>query len=277
MGEAGTDFMFPGNHAMIIMQPLMEYLACASSAGHRTYSPGVCNHWIVASSKVSRPNIASFQLQKMVELADAHLPTELRLDYAVHYFEMAWYSVSPDSISNCWNHTGIRFTSTAAVEPLNYGNLLDRIRNIFAITPENLMTEREFQLVDDCQEAEMKLTDDNLLVSTVTAKEELGEDDDATVTQRLPSLREARTAAETVLLFLEHFKRATYLLLSYLHSMILRYQASAPNMEYKRCSSCIPGATSDDVNLSADLLRRVYVISEEEKRQVVIIDFFKKM
>ncbi|UYV60860.1 hypothetical protein LAZ67_1002628 [Cordylochernes scorpioides] len=42
-------------------------------------------------------------------------------------------------------------------------------------------------------EAEMKLTDDNLLVSTVTAKEELGEDDDTTVTQRLPSLREART------------------------------------------------------------------------------------
>ncbi|UYV77397.1 hypothetical protein LAZ67_15000864 [Cordylochernes scorpioides] len=185
-----------------------------------------------------------FQLQKMVELADAHLPTELRLDYAVRYCKMAWDSVSPDSISNCWNHTGIiRFTSTAAVEPLNYGNLLDRIRDIFAITPENLMTEREFQLVDDSQEAEMKLTDDNFLVSTVTAKEELGEDDDATVTQRLPSLREARTAAETVLLFLEHSKRAT----------------------------------SDDVNLSADLLRRVYAISEGEKTQVVITDFFKKM
>ncbi|UYV76478.1 hypothetical protein LAZ67_14000543 [Cordylochernes scorpioides] len=114
------------------------------------------------------------QIQKMVKLADAHLPTELRLDDA---------------------------------------------------------------------EAEMKLTDDNLLVSTVTAKEELGEDDDTTVTQRLPSLREARTAAETVLLFLEHSKRAT----------------------------------SDDVNLSADLLRRVYAISEGEKRQVVITDFFKKM
>ncbi|UYV77755.1 hypothetical protein LAZ67_15002168 [Cordylochernes scorpioides] len=184
------------------------------------------------------------QFQKMVELADAHLPTELRLDYAVRYCKMAWDSVSPDSISNCWNHTGIiRFTSTAAVEPLNYGNLLDRIRDIFAITPENLMTEREFQLVDDSQEAEMKLTDDNFLVSTVTAKEELGEDDDATVTQRLPSLREARTAAETVLLFLEHSKRAT----------------------------------SDDVNLSADLLRRVYAISEGEKTQVVITDFFKKM
>ncbi|UYV75131.1 hypothetical protein LAZ67_12002593, partial [Cordylochernes scorpioides] len=132
---------------------------------------------------------------KAGELADTHLPTELRLDYAVRYCKMAWDSVSPDSISNCWNHTGIiRFTSTAA-------------------------------------EAEMKLTDDNFLVSTVTAKEELGEDDDATVTQRLPSLREARTAAETVLLFLEHSKRAT----------------------------------SDDVNLSADLLRRVYAISEGEK------------
>ncbi|UYV75246.1 hypothetical protein LAZ67_12003090 [Cordylochernes scorpioides] len=123
------------------------------------------------------------QLQKMVELADAHLPKELRLDNAVRYCKMAWDSVSPDSISNCWNHTGIiRFTSNAAVEPLNYGNLLDRIRDIFAITPENLMTEREFQLVDDSQEAEMKLTDDNFLLSTVTAKEELGEDDDATMT-----------------------------------------------------------------------------------------------
>ncbi|UYV75363.1 hypothetical protein LAZ67_12003658 [Cordylochernes scorpioides] len=183
------------------------------------------------------------QLQKMVELADAHLPTELRLDYAVRYCKMAWDSVSPDSISNCWNHTGIRFTSTTAVEPLNYGNLLDRIRDIFAITPENLMTKREFQLVDDSQEAEMKLTDDNFLLSTITAKEELGEDDDATVTQRLPSLREARTAAETVLWFLEHSKRAT----------------------------------SDDVNLSVDLLRRVYAISEGEKTQVVITDFFKKI
>ncbi|UYV83620.1 hypothetical protein LAZ67_23001706 [Cordylochernes scorpioides] len=183
------------------------------------------------------------QLQKIVVLADAHLPTESRMDYAVRYCEMAWHSVSPDSISNCWNHRDIRFTSTAAVEPLKYGNLLDRIRDISAITPENLRTEREFQLVDDSQEAEMKLTDDNLLVSTVTAKEELGEDDDATVTQRLPSLREARTAAETVLLFLEHSKRAT----------------------------------SDDVNLSADLLRRVYAISEGEKTQVVITDFFKKM
>ncbi|UYV71609.1 Transposase [Cordylochernes scorpioides] len=251
------------------------------------------------------------QLQKMVELADAHLPTELRLDYAVRYFEPLNYgnlldrirdifAITPENLmierefqlvddsqeaempvtgwwhhqkfqssisqastpenggiggcpsthritsglrcallkwgnwrmpiypqnyvwitlfaivkwlgillGNCWNHTGIRFTSTAAVEPLNYGNLLDRIRDIFAITPENLMTEREFQLVDDSQEAEMKLTDDNFLVSTVTAKEELGEDDDATVTPCLPSLREARTAAETVLLFLEHSKRAT--------------------------------------------------------------------
>ncbi|UYV65779.1 hypothetical protein LAZ67_3005441 [Cordylochernes scorpioides] len=164
------------------------------------------------------------QLQKMVELADAHLPTELRLDYAVRYCKMAWNSVSPDSISNCWNYTGIiRFTSTAAVEPLKYGNLLDCIRDIFAITPENLMTDREFQLVDDSQEAEMKLTDDNFL--------------------RLPSLREARTAAETVLLFLDHSKRAT----------------------------------SDDVNLSADLLRRAYAISEGEKTQVVITDFFKKI
>ncbi|UYV66540.1 TIGD6 [Cordylochernes scorpioides] len=124
------------------------------------------------------------QLQKMMELADAHLPTELCLDYAVRYCKMAWDS-----------------------------------------------------------EAEMKLTDNNFLVSTVTAKEELGEDDDATVTQRLPTLREARTAAETILLFLEHSKRAT----------------------------------SDDVNLSADLLRRVYAISEGEKTQVVITDFFKKM
>ncbi|UYV78592.1 hypothetical protein LAZ67_16002085 [Cordylochernes scorpioides] len=170
------------------------------------------------------------QLQKMVELADAHLPTELCLDYAVRYCKMAWNSVSPDSISNCWNHTGIiRFTSTAAVESLNYGNLLDH--DIFAITPENLMTEREFQLVDVSQEAKMKLTDDNFLVSTVTAKEELGEDDDATVTQRLPSLREARAAAETVLLFLDHSKRAT----------------------------------SDDVNLSADFLRRAYAITTNSR------------
>ncbi|UYV79123.1 hypothetical protein LAZ67_17001174 [Cordylochernes scorpioides] len=154
------------------------------------------------------------QLQKMVELADAHLPTELRLDDAVRYCKKAWDSVG--QLLESHRHS-LHFYCCS--EPLNYGNLLDR--DIFAITPESLMTEREFQLVDDSQEAEMKLTDDNLLVSTVTAKEELGEDDDTTVTQRLPSLREARTAAETVLLFLEHSKRAT----------------------------------SDDVNLSADLLR----------------------
>ncbi|UYV69419.1 hypothetical protein LAZ67_6003528 [Cordylochernes scorpioides] len=35
------------------------------------------------------------QPQKMVELADAHLPTELGLDYAVRYCKMAWDSVSP--------------------------------------------------------------------------------------------------------------------------------------------------------------------------------------
>ncbi|UYV60678.1 hypothetical protein LAZ67_1001867 [Cordylochernes scorpioides] len=37
------------------------------------------------------------QLQKMVELADAHLPTELRLDYAVRYCKMAWDSVTPSA------------------------------------------------------------------------------------------------------------------------------------------------------------------------------------
>ncbi|UYV84629.1 hypothetical protein LAZ67_X002892 [Cordylochernes scorpioides] len=133
------------------------------------FCDAICNHWIVASSKVSRLNIARFNSRKWW---NAHLPTELRLDYAVRYCKMAWDSVSPNSISNCWNQTGIiRFTSTAAVETLNYGNLLDRIRDIFAITPENLMTEREFQLVDDSQEAEMKLADNNFLVSTVTAKE----------------------------------------------------------------------------------------------------------
>ncbi|UYV62858.1 hypothetical protein LAZ67_2002168 [Cordylochernes scorpioides] len=65
-----------------------------------------------------------------------------------------------------------------------------------------------------------------------------GEDDDATVTQRLPSSREARTAAETVLLFLEHSKRAT----------------------------------SDDVNLSTDLLSRVYAIRYKNIANLPLID-----
>ncbi|UYV71669.1 hypothetical protein LAZ67_8004051 [Cordylochernes scorpioides] len=103
-----------------------------------------------------------------------------------------------------------------------------------------LEDEGEFRCRVDFRKARSR---NSVIVVTVVAKEELGENDDATVTQRLPSLREARTAAEKVLLFLEHSKRAI----------------------------------SDDVNLSADLLRRVYAISEGEKIQVVITDFFKKM
>ncbi|UYV64135.1 TIGD4 [Cordylochernes scorpioides] len=192
----------------------------------------------VASSKVSSLNIASFNSRKWWNWRMPIYPQNYVWITLCAFVK--WLGIL---LGNCWNHTGIRLTSTAAVEPLNYGNMLDRIRDIFAITPENLITEREFQLVDDSQEAEMKLTDDNFLVSTVTAKEKLGEDDDTTVIQRLPLLREARRAAETVFLFLEHSKRAT----------------------------------SDDDNLSADLLRRVCAISEGDKRQVVITDFFKKI
>ncbi|UYV82587.1 hypothetical protein LAZ67_22000053, partial [Cordylochernes scorpioides] len=173
------------------------------------------------------------------------LPQPRSEDELWQMVEREWRAIPQDAIRTLIDSLPRRVAACIAVhgaDPLNYGNLLGRIRDIFAITPENLMTEREFQLVDDSQEAEMKLTDDNLLVSTVTEKEELGEDDDATVTQRLPSLRKARTAAETVFWFLEHSKRAT----------------------------------SDDVNLSADLLRRVYAISEGEKTQVVITYFFKK-
>lgn len=181
------------------------------------------------------------QLQRMVELADDDLPTELRLDYAVRYCKIAWDSVSMNTIKNCWNNLGIGLTSTFAIESVNYGNLFVRIQDIFAISPENLLTENEFQHVDDVQHTEMELTDDNLL--TQTATEEPDENDAVEITSKLPSLREARTAAETVLLFLERSENAT----------------------------------SDDINLSVNLLRRINAISEREKRQVVITDFFHKI
>jgi len=151
--------------------------------------------------KSFKSHYRKLQLQKMMELADAHLPTDLRLDYAMCYCKMVWDSVTVDNVCNCWNNTDIRFASSATVDLIAYGNLFSRIQDIFTISSENLMAEREFQLIDDSQEIEVKLIDDNFLVSTATVEEELIENDDVAVNTRLPSLKNVRTAAETVLFF----------------------------------------------------------------------------
>ena len=183
-----------------------------------------------------------FQLQRMVDLADSNLPVELSLHEAIRYSKMAWDNITPNTIFNCWCHTGIQSPVPENVTPhehmpQDFGNIFQRIEIIFHIPPSDIMTPLEFVCVDDQQMTEKDLSDEELL----NIKSDFIEEASPTIpSPKPPSLREARAAGET----------------------LLRY--------FESTSEC-----SSEVEMTTAILRRLCALSFNSTKQTLITDFMR--
>ena len=56
---------------------------------------------------------------KLIELLEVDKKPDINLQEAIRYIALAWKSVSPVTIRNCWKHTGIMPGDTVALESIS--------------------------------------------------------------------------------------------------------------------------------------------------------------
>ena len=58
-------------------------------------------------------------MKKLIELLEVDKKPDINLQEAIRYIALAWKSVSPVMIRNCWKHTGIMPGDTVALESIS--------------------------------------------------------------------------------------------------------------------------------------------------------------
>jgi hypothetical protein len=149
-----------------------------------------------------------FQVDHLIHKLEMDLPPDLNLKEAIRFLTRAWNSVTPETIYNCWKHTGIMASAVPEGEssPDPSSQLADLLA-VPSMSRTHPMSAREFLSVDDELETGETLTDDDI-VSLVAGSEDSEDDDDhcetePEKTQCIPSSTEARQALSLLQVFFE--------------------------------------------------------------------------
>ena len=155
-----------------------------------------------------------YQLQHLVDAIDENREPKLELSDAIRFSKMAWDEVKPETIKNCFKHTGITpdnwfdpattSSSSTATSTTYPRNIFEQIAEHFNIDRAVLMTPEEFDHVDDHLEPTEVLTDDEIVDLVTTIHDEDTEEPDAPEeVATVPSALEARRALEQVTRYIE--------------------------------------------------------------------------
>ncbi|XP_030006278.1 tigger transposable element-derived protein 6-like [Sphaeramia orbicularis] len=171
--------------------------------------------------KAFKAHYRRFQVRHMIDAYDAGRPTEIQLNHAIRYVKQAWNAITEKTIVNCWEHVKIFPDRTPAADadvevldpvpaPLqnDFGNMFERMAEMYNIPPEHVMSESEFISVDDGLSTGEELTEEEIINIVVGPSSDPGnEDEDADdidiEPQRPPTSCEAKAALDVVVRFLE--------------------------------------------------------------------------
>ncbi|XP_069101478.1 tigger transposable element-derived protein 6-like [Argopecten irradians] len=159
------------------------------------------------------------QLAHLVDCIDKKEPPSLFLDTAVRFVNMAWNSVTPETIHKCWNHSGIlprdepsAHAQTPETPDADLHNLLKKVQDELDLDPDLRLTVRQFVDLDK-HLAPSEVVEEGEIVNSVTTNtsdDPDGDDDETDIyLAPPPSVAEARLAIDTVVNFLEHEKLTT--------------------------------------------------------------------
>ena len=54
-----------------------------------------------------------FQVEDLIQKLERELPADINLKEAIRFLSRAWKSGTPETVSNCWKHTGIVTSATS--------------------------------------------------------------------------------------------------------------------------------------------------------------------
>ena len=143
-----------------------------------------------------------FQVKHLIDLLRKEMKADVDLKEAIRFIAMAWNSVKPETIANCWKHTGI-ITTDVDEDPTDSVDDLATLLDAPILSHTRPMTAEEYLSVEQELEAGETLTDDDILSLVLNEDSTDGDEDDFMEERPLPTLSEAKEASKLLQKFFE--------------------------------------------------------------------------
>ena len=179
---------------------------------------------------------------------DKNILPKVLLSEAIRFIKLAWESVTPDTIKNCWIHSGLVSDDNTA-QAINSTSMddqdlvlsLSKVQDSLDLDPEMRLTVREFLNLDNNVESLESLTDDEISSAvTINKTSENAEglnDDSGDEAPAVPTYTDARQGLECLMRYLESKESTTESEMNFLLQMsdkIKPSKQSTIDMFFKR-------------------------------------------
>ena len=140
------------------------------------------------------------QVKRLIELLEENKPADINLKEAIRYIAMAWKTITPSTIKNCWRHTGIlQFPeeNNDHEEDDSFQTLSVLLRRN-EITRNDSMSADSFLDVDATVDTGEQPSEEDIiaLVSNTDSTEESEDEEDGEPSaESVPTVQQAREAA----------------------------------------------------------------------------------
>ena len=146
-----------------------------------------------------------FQVEHLIHKLENDMRPDVNLKEAIRFLTQAWNSVTPETVTNCWKHTGIVASDVVEERTADPTNHLEALLATPSMSRAHPMSAQDFLNIDDHLETGETLADDDI-IALVTNPEDSEDDEDEefeSEPQHVPSLTEAREAISLLQVFFE--------------------------------------------------------------------------
>ena len=117
-------------------------------------------------------------LRHFIEAADLDKPLDINLKEALSLTKLAWGSVKPETVSNCWLHTGIiNSQNSSCNSSTKQDSIIQELDEQIKVLHSSNMTAEKWVSIDQDEPTSNLLTDKDILEVVQPIVEELDEED----------------------------------------------------------------------------------------------------
>lgn len=142
-----------------------------------------------------------YQVRRLIELLEENKTADINLKEAIRYIAMAWKTITPSTIKNCWRHTGILQLPEKNCDHEEDDSIwtLSTLLKRNEIACDGSMSAESFLDVDATVDIGEQTTQDDIIAlvsNTEMATEDSDDDEDSEAsTENVPTVQQAREAA----------------------------------------------------------------------------------
>ncbi|XP_061165650.1 tigger transposable element-derived protein 6-like [Saccostrea echinata] len=173
------------------------------------------------------------QLHYLVDCFDKNNAPKVLLSEGIRFIKQTWESVTPDTIRNCWIHSGLvtdenRPINSTPVDDYDLTVSLSQVQDSLDLDPDMRLTVREFLNLDKNAESSQSLTDDEISSTVANSNDNTDqvEDDSEEEAPCVPTYVEARQGLECLLRHLESKESTTESEINFLLRLAIKIKPS---------------------------------------------------